>query len=258
MRLILMTLPVLLLSCSILSSLFTPQNDNSYPSGWEYPPNSHDGAIVSLLLQKNNIQASVQSVAHTSNELGTVISIQLNGNSNGYPDSIDTFFVPQEICHLESLGQLWLDNLRFKVLFIPATFDTFSNVYDLSLRGNYQTGIPENLSFFPKVAYFYLDSNRLNVLDSININPDVLYLLSLTNNKLSRIPLDIASLTHLVYLYLSNNNIDSLPIEIMSLPMLRTFQVRNNLLCSISDSMSQFIFSFDSTWKSTQRCSGTP
>lgn len=253
-----MILSMLLLSCSLWNALVSPQDDGSYPSGYEFPPNSHDSAIVSLLLQTNKIQASVRSVAFADDEMGIVSSIRISGNSIGYPDSIDTFFVPQEICHLRMLSQLFLDNLKFKVLSIPATFDTFSNVFDLSLRGNYLSGIPENLSFFPQLSFLYLDYNRLNVLNSININPTELYLLSLTSNSLSRIPSDIDSLTRLVHLYLSNNNIDSLPIEIMHLPILHTFQVRNNLLCSVSDSMSRFIFSFDSTWKSSQRCSGTP
>ena len=168
-------------------------------SQWYGIMTDHDGFVINISLQSNNLTGSI----------------------------------PEGLSGLERLISLDLsyNNLTGS---IPAEIGSISNLYLIYLNFNQFSGsIPSELSNLRNLEYLELSKNQLtgNIPSELR-DLQKLYRLSLFDNRLSgTIPAELGELSNLEELYLYNNELTgSIPAELASLSKLKTCVLWGNKL----------------------------
>ena len=140
---------------------------------------------------------------------------------------------------IENLTDLQFINFRENRLegSIPSEIGNLSYLQTLDLRENEITGeIPESAGKLTNLQFLYLNNNNLR----------------------GSLPSSIDNLVQLTDLYLNDNELTDIPLEIMTLTGIVNLEVRNNLLCGISDaSLITWLSGYDPEWNNFQNCRST-
>ncbi len=191
------------------------------------------------------------SLPESFKELKSLEQLRLNHNNFGE--------VPAAIFSLKELTFLLLGDAGIKE--IPKEIGTLRKLRDLSFSDNQIKEVPAEL-FTLKFFQLYLDYNQIEKIHAFKDNKVNMFIVSITNNKLSKLSdeflvLNIASLklsnnnftsiprftnNHLNYLEIENNKIDSFTDKDIYLFKLRRVQLYGNPIKSIPSHLYKLDF----------------
>ncbi len=78
--------------------------------------------------------------------------------------------------------------------------------------------------------------------------------LGIYNNYIKELSFQIGSLTSLISLDISYNLLSDIPLSITNLNNLEFLTIGNNKLCNVSDSLSNWLYKYNSNWYGEQDC----
>lgn len=185
--------------------------------------------------------------------------------------------LPDELALQKELRVLYLDGNEFTEF--PAVFAEMTWLTDVDLSDNQITSLPDSIARYPRLWHLNVSGNVLtrlpndlaelpslevfeashNDLTAFPVNVGrmrMLRTLSLAGNGIDMVPPAVGTLPDLKVIHLADNKIPSLPMEITSLST-TDFTIRNNRLCTIPDSVDEWIEKHSTDhigWRGSQVC----
>lgn len=195
--------------------------------------------LKELNLQNNKLEELPSEIGHIHNLKRLVLS---NNKLKKLPEEIKNLNKIEEIYldrnFLEEFTEITsLKNLKILSLFdnkitqLHPNIGSLINLEILNLSNNNLEVVPFTICSLHNLTQLYLDRNNISEFPNIEENSIFkLTNLSLSVNKLNKIPLGVKYLTQLKRLSLYNNNIKEISKEIVNLLNLEELKLSNNLI----------------------------
>jgi len=161
--------------------------------------------------------------------------VEVNNFKNRFHFENDSFF--HAISLNKNLKKLDISGTDLREM--PNEIFELKHLTNLNLSGNNLTKINTKISCLKKLKVLYLGYNQIQSMDPILRNTNIWYL-SMSNNQIKEIPKNIHKLYKLETLFLGYNKIKIIPSNLRHIKCLEDLHLRNNLIDSIPEFISQY------------------
>ncbi len=155
-----------------------------------------------------------------------VFALRECSNEDGYLELGGLKSVPDEVCDVDSLTELLLN--QGKVTQLPARLGQLARLRRFEASGQKLTSLPDSLGDLSELRLLDVSENALTALPASLVRLRKLESLNVGHNKLTQLPEGLGGLTNLTYLGLSHNKLAALPDFVAKLKKLKTLGLTNN------------------------------